>query len=65
MPSEVPSLRGPTLQDVRKAAERIRPYAHRTPVITCHGLNQRLGATLFLKCENLQRGGCLQVPRCL
>ena len=30
----------PTLNDIRKAAERIRPYAHRTPVLTNESLNQ-------------------------
>lgn len=50
----------PTLSDIRAAAERIRPYAHRTPVMTCESLNQRLGAQLFLKCENLQKVGAFK-----
>ncbi len=50
----------PTLVDVRLAAERIQSHAHRTPVITCRSLNQRLGAQLFLKCENLQRAGAFK-----
>lgn len=50
----------PTLSDIRVAAERIRPYAHRTPVMTCESLNQRLGAQLFLKCENLQKVGAFK-----
>ena len=52
----------PTLHDIRQAAERIRPYAHRTPVLTNETLNQRVGAKVFLKCENLQKVG-LQVSR--
>ncbi len=28
-----------TLADIQAAAERIRPYAHRTPVLTCAGLD--------------------------
>src|SRR5215212_8550050 len=44
----------PTLTDIYQAAEHIRPYAHRTPVLTCQSLNAQTGAQLFLKCENLQ-----------
>ena len=50
----------PTLSDIRKAAERIKPYAHRTPVLTNESLNQQVGAQVFLKCENLQKVGAFK-----
>ena len=50
----------PTLYDIRQTAERIKPYAHRTPVATCTALNNRTGAQVFLKCENLQRVGAFK-----
>lgn len=50
----------PTLADIQAAAGRIRPYAHRTPVMTCESLDQRLGVQLFLKCENLQKVGAFK-----
>jgi threonine dehydratase len=50
----------PTLDDIRRAAERIEPYAHRTPVLTCAALDERLGAKLFLKCENFQKVGAFK-----
>ncbi|MBX3015202.1 MAG: pyridoxal-phosphate dependent enzyme [Caldilineaceae bacterium] len=50
----------PTVADIRQAAERIRPYAHRTPVMTGTALDQRLGAQIFLKCENLQKVGAFK-----
>jgi threonine dehydratase len=50
----------PTLTDIERAAERIRPYAHRTPVLTSSGLNQRTGAELFFKCENFQKVGAFK-----
>lgn len=50
----------PTLNDIRQAAERIAPYAHRTPVATCTALNNKTGAQVFLKCENLQRVGAFK-----
>jgi threonine dehydratase len=50
----------PTLDDIRRAAERIRPYAHRTPVLTCASLDRETGAHVFLKCENLQKVGAFK-----
>lgn len=50
----------PTLADIRQGAERIRPYAHRTPVMTCDTLNRMSGARLFFKCENLQKVGAFK-----
>ncbi|HEY1867137.1 MAG TPA: pyridoxal-phosphate dependent enzyme [Candidatus Cybelea sp.] len=34
--------------------------AHRTPVVTARSLDERCGANLFLKCENLQRMGAFK-----
>ena len=50
----------PTLTDIRQSAERIRPYAHRTPVLTCASLDWQVGAQVFLKCENLQKVGAFK-----
>ena len=50
----------PTLNDIRQAANRIRPYAHRTPVLTNESLSQRVGSQVFLKCENLQKVGAFK-----
>ncbi len=50
----------PTLNDIRAAAQRIQPYAHRTPVLTNESLNQQVGAQVFLKCENLQKVGAFK-----
>ena len=50
----------PTFGDVRAAAERIAPYAQRTPVLRSGGLDRASGATLFFKCENLQRAGAFK-----
>jgi len=49
-----------TLQDIQAAAERIRPYAHRTPVITNESLDQRVGTQVYLKCENMQKVGAFK-----
>lgn len=50
----------PTLADVQAAATRIKPYAHRTPVLTCSSLDQAVGAQLFCKCENFQKVGAFK-----
>jgi threonine dehydratase len=50
----------PTLADIRQAAVRIKPYAHRTPVLTCASLNRLLAAELFFKCENFQKVGAFK-----
>jgi threonine dehydratase len=48
------------LTDIQQAAERIQPYVHRTPVLTCENLNQQVGARVFLKCENMQKVGAFK-----
>jgi threonine dehydratase len=42
------------------AAARLRGVAHRTPVVTSRTLDARVGARVFLKCENLQRMGAFK-----
>ncbi|HSF82902.1 MAG TPA: pyridoxal-phosphate dependent enzyme [Anaerolineales bacterium] len=49
-----------TIDDVHLAAERMQPYAHYTPVLTCASLDQKVGAHLYLKCENLQKVGAFK-----
>ena len=51
----------PTFDDVIAAHDRIRPYIHRTPVLTSSYLNDLTGAELFFKCENFQKAGAFKV----
>jgi threo-3-hydroxy-L-aspartate ammonia-lyase len=48
------------MDDVRAAAGRLRGVAHRTPVLTARTLDERCGARVFLKAENLQRIGAFK-----
>jgi len=48
------------LDSIRAAHERIRPYIHRTPVLTSERLNEASGASLFFKCENFQKIGAFK-----
>jgi threonine dehydratase len=47
-------------EDVYAAAERLRGVAHRTPVLSSRTLDERCGARVFLKAENLQRVGAFK-----
>ncbi len=51
----------PTWEDVVAAHDRIRPYIHRTPVLTSDYLNGLAGCELFFKCENFQKAGAFKV----
>jgi threonine dehydratase len=49
-----------TFDDVAAAARRLVGIANRTPVFTSRELNERLGAEVFLKAEQFQRGGAFK-----
>ena len=57
----MPTAAGLTIDDMREAHERIKPYIHRTPVLTSSYLNALTGAELFFKCENFQKAGAFKV----
>lgn len=48
------------LATIRAAHARIRPHVHRTPVLTSRALDAATQATLFFKCENLQKVGAFK-----
>jgi threonine dehydratase len=50
----------PTIDDVRRAAARIAPFVHRTPVMTSTSLDELVGCRVHVKCEHLQRGGAFK-----
>jgi threo-3-hydroxy-L-aspartate ammonia-lyase len=50
----------PTFADVQAARRRLEGVAHRTPVLTSATLDARVGATVFLKAEHLQRIGAFK-----
>jgi len=49
-----------TYDDIEAAARRLHGVAHRTPVLTSRTADERTGAKLFFKCENLQRMGAFK-----
>ena len=50
----------PDYDDVLAASARLAGVAHRTPVLTSRTADALTGATLFFKCENLQRSGAFK-----
>ena len=50
----------PTINEIRSAHDRIRPFIHNTPVLTSQQLNRISGGSLFFKCENFQKAGAFK-----
>lgn len=49
-----------TYSDIVKAHEVIKPYIHRTPVLTNRHINEMVGAQIYFKCENFQVCGAFK-----
>ncbi len=49
-----------SLEAIREAHERIRPFIKRTPVLTSEKLDAACGGSLFFKCENFQEAGAFK-----
>lgn len=48
------------IDDIRAAHDRILPWIHRTPVMTSELLDRQAGASIYFKCENLQKAGAFK-----
>jgi len=53
-------MRTPDFNDVKKAAKRISPHAHNTPVLQSSWFNRETGGNLYFKCENFQKVGAFK-----
>lgn len=49
-----------TKQTIIEAHERIKPYVHRTPVLTSESINAIAGCSIYFKAENLQKVGAFK-----
>ncbi|HEY9009182.1 MAG TPA: pyridoxal-phosphate dependent enzyme [Ohtaekwangia sp.] len=49
-----------TKADIEQAHDRIKPYIYHTPVMTSESMDDLTGATIFFKCENLQKIGAFK-----
>ena len=50
-----------TREDYEAARDRVAPSLHRTPLLSFRTLGDAIGATAYLKCENLQKTGSFKV----
>ena len=46
---------------LQQVMEGVRPYIHRTPILTSRQLNTLVGSQLYFKCENFQRMGAFKM----
>jgi threonine dehydratase len=53
-------MRVPDLSDIESAYDRIKPFIHKTPVLTSKLLNDHFDCELFFKCENFQKVGAFK-----
>lgn len=58
---ELSGVRLPTMADVQRAREVISRFLQPTPLLTSPALDERLGFSAYLKCENLQPIGAFKV----
>jgi threonine dehydratase len=51
----------PEKLDILKIAENIKPYIHRTPVLSSGTINEMFNSSLCFKCENFQKTGSFKI----
>lgn len=51
----------PSLSDIKRAHQRIRPYTLETPIMTSDSIDEIAGCNLFFKCENFQKVGAFKM----
>lgn len=56
MPTELPGK-----DELDLVADNLKPYIHRTPVMTSRLINEMTGSEIFFKCENFQKTGSFKI----
>lgn len=51
----------PSKRTILSAYEQIKPFVHRTPILTSSLLNELSGASIYFKCENFQKMGAFKM----
>ncbi|MRT92860.1 pyridoxal-phosphate dependent enzyme [Ancylomarina sp. 16SWW S1-10-2] len=49
------------LKDLQETHKRIKPFIHRTPVLSSSLINEIVGAEIYFKCENFQKMGAFKM----
>ncbi len=50
----------PSMEMIREASACIKPYANKTPILTCSTLNKLFDREIYFKCENFQKVGAFK-----
>jgi len=50
----------PNRKTIDDAHKRIKPFIHKTPVLSCESINSLVSAELYFKCENFQKVGAFK-----
>lgn len=50
-----------SIEDLKIAHRRIKPFIHNTPVLTSESINKMVGSEVFFKCENFQKVGAFKI----
>jgi len=50
----------PDLRLIQEASRRIKPFIHRTPLLSSTSIREITGCELYFKCENLQKAGAFK-----
>ena len=48
------------LEDIKKTVDRIKPFIHRTPVLSSENINRIVNSEIYFKCENFQKVGAFK-----
>jgi threonine dehydratase len=51
----------PSLSEIKRAHQRIKPYTIETPIMTSESINKIAGCNVFFKCENFQKVGAFKM----
>ena len=50
----------PSLDEIKAAHQRIQPFIHRTPMMSCEAIDRLAGCEVRFKCENFQKVGAFK-----
>ncbi len=50
----------PSLNEIQAAHQRIQPFIHRTPLMSCEAIDRLAGCEVHFKCENFQKVGAFK-----
>lgn len=54
-------IQTPDKNKLRITADNLKPFIHRTPLLSSSSLNELTGSSLFFKCENFQKTGSFKI----